>query len=484
VEPPKQNADPLYDRAEFQVGRGYESITAIPRVEPRRILWMRLLWKEREFLRRVTIRGLILATLVAFLLPVRYESTTRLMPPDEQSGSGLAMLAAFAGKGSSTSGSGLGGALGGGLGGMAGDLLGLKSSGALFVNMLEGPTVQDGLIQRFDLRKVYWDRYWADARQDLKKHTDISEDRKSGVITVAVTDHDPYRAQQMAQAYVEQLDELVAQVSTSSARRERQFIEQRLKTVKQNLDDASQQFSEYASKNGTLDVPSQTKAMVENEASLQGQLIAAQSQLESLQQIYMDNNIRVRSLRAQVDSLKHQVENMSGNKADLNSDQSAIAGDFPSIRKLPLLGVRWATLYRGTKIQETVYELLTQQYEFAKIQEAKEIPTVMVLDTAELPEKKSFPPRTWIIVLGTVFSVLLAGALVIGSAAWNENQSPEKQLAREIWGEASANGFRPFTRAHYFWNRIGGRNGSSHEASDNNVRPTRRNDDRMADEET
>jgi hypothetical protein len=161
---------------------------------------------------------------------------------------------------------------------------------------------------------------------------------------------------------------------------------------------------------------------------------------------------------------------MSGNKADLSSDQSAIAGDFPSIRKLPLLGVRWATLYRETKIQETVYELLTQQYEFAKIQEAKEIPTVMVLDAAELPEKKSFPPRTWIIVLGTVFSVLLAGTLVIGSAAWKENQSPEKQLASEIWGQASANGFRPLARAHHFWSRIGGRNGSSHEASDNSVR--------------
>jgi capsule polysaccharide export protein KpsE/RkpR len=389
------------------------------------------------------------------------------MPPDEQSGSGLAMLAAFAGKGSSSSngGGGIGSALGGGLGGMAGDLLGLKSSGALFIDMLEGPTVQDGLIQRFDLRKVYWDRYWQDARKDLKKHTDISEDRKSGVITVVITDHDPHRAQQMAQAYVDQLDQLVTRVSTSSAHREREFIEQRLKVVKQNLDDASQQFSEYASKSGTFDVPSQTKAMVESEAALQGQLIAAQSQLESLQQIYTDNNIRVRSLRAQVGALKHQVENMSGNKADLSSNASQITGDFPSIRKLPLLGVRWTNLYRETKIQETVYELLTQQYEFAKIQEAKEIPTVRVLDPAELPEKKSFPPRTWIILLGTLFSFVCGGTLVIASTAWKNNQSPEKQLVSEIWGQIPSHRFRPFDMAHRFWERIGSRNGSNHKPS-------------------
>jgi capsule polysaccharide export protein KpsE/RkpR len=184
------------------------------------------------------------------------------MPPDDQSGSGLAMLAAFAGRGSSSSGTGgIGSSLGGSMGSMAGDLLGLKSSGALLMDMLEGETVQDGLIRRFDLRKVYWDRYWSDARKDLAKHTDISEDRKSGVITLVVTDRDPHRAQQMAQAYVEQLDQLVAQVSTSAARRQRQFIEQRLKTVKENLDEASRQFSEFASKNGTLDVPSQAKAM-------------------------------------------------------------------------------------------------------------------------------------------------------------------------------------------------------------------------------
>src|SRR5215470_19928735 len=111
-----------------------------------------------------------------------------------------------------------------------------------------------------------------------------------------------------------------------------------------------------------------------------GPLVAAQSELEGLEQIYTDNNIRIRSLRARIASLKQHVENMSGNKADLNSDQSPIAGDFPSIRKLPLVGVRWANLYREAKIQETVYELLVQEYEIAKIQEAKEIPTVNVLD--------------------------------------------------------------------------------------------------------
>jgi capsule polysaccharide export protein KpsE/RkpR len=427
---------------------------------------MRLLWEERRFLRNVTIAGMLFAILVSLLLPKSYESRARLMPPDQQSGSGLAMLAAIAGRGSSSSsGGGIGGAIGSGLGGVAGDLLGLKSSGALFVAMLNGSTIQDELVEKFDLRKLYHTRYWEDARRQLANHTDLKEDRKSGVITISVSDRDPHRAQAMAQAYVDALNGLVAQVSTSSARRERIFIQGRLQTVKQNLDSALQQFSAYASKYGTLDVPSQTKAMVESEAGLEGQLIAAESELDGLRQIYTDNNIRVRELEARVESLKRQVENVSGNKADLTSDQSGIPGDLPSIRKLPLVGVEWANLYRETKVQETVYEMLTQEYEFAKIQEAKEIPTVNVLDAPMVPERKSFPPRTLMTLLGAFLSFLIAAAVVIGKAAWNESQSAEKQLASEIWAQFAATESRPREMLHRFWAKVGGRNGKNGKAA-------------------
>jgi capsule polysaccharide export protein KpsE/RkpR len=434
---------------EVEQSAGYDHIPGITGSESSHIVWLRLLWIQRAFLRRVTGWGLVFATVLAFLLPSRYQSSVRIMPPDDQS-SGMAMLAAFAGKGGSSSMGGLGGSLGS----LAGDVLGMKSSGALFTDMLQSRTVEDALIQKFDLRKIYRDRYWEDARKNLTKHTEITEDKKSGVISIAVTDRNPNRAQQMAQAYVDGLDRLVAQVSTSSARRQRIFIEQRLEVVKQNLDKASEDFSEYASKNATFDVPSQAKAMVESEAQIEGELIAAQSELQGLEQLYTGSNIRVRSLRARVAELKRQVENMSGNKADLTSDSSEIAGDFPSIRKLPLLGVRWANLYRETKIQETVYELLTQQYELAKIQEAKEIPTVKVLDPANVPEKKSFPPRSLVVVLGTLFAFSLAVFLVLASASWRTNQSPEKQFAIEIWTQIK-NGRRD-SRADVLglWNRM------------------------------
>ena len=458
---PNQNPIKVIERApDVAPGSGY-AISEPELTESRRVQWLRLLWHERRFLRRVTLCGIALAFVVALILPVRYESQARLMPPDQKSSSGLAMLAALAGHSNSSSGSsGIGSALGGGLGGVAGDLLGVKSSGALFVDMLQGPTVEDQLIAKFDLRKLYGLKYWEDARKELAARTTIKEDRKSGVITIAVSDRDPRRAQQMAQNYVDALNGLVAKVSTSSARRERIFLEDRLKAVKQTLDNTSQEFSDFASKSGTLNVPDQTKAMVDSEASLQGQLVAAQSELEGLREIYMDSNVRVKTLQARVASLKRQVEQMSGNGADLASDAGNIPGGFPSIRKLPLVGVRWANLYRESKIQETVFELLTQEYELAKIQEAKETPSVNMLDAPMVPERKSFPPRTLIVLVGSVLSLIFGAAFVLGVAVWRTTPSAEKQLAEEIWQDVSSRHSPAWGRMHRLWTKFGGQNGS------------------------
>jgi uncharacterized protein involved in exopolysaccharide biosynthesis len=379
---------------------------------------LQLLWEHRRWLSRVAAWALVIGTVSAFLIPNQYESSVSVMPPDSMNGSG-SMLAALASRASPE------------LAVMAGGLLGMRSSSALFVDLFHSRSVQDRVVDTFNLQKVYRSRYKQDARKKLNRLTDVSQDRKSGVISLTVTDGNAQRAHDIAQAYVEELNRLVAQVSTSSARRERIFIEQRLTTVKSDLEDAEKQFSVFASKNSALDIKEQTKAMVESAALLQGQLIAAQSEMEGLRQIYTPNNVRVRAARARIEELQRQLQKIGGTDASLLSDATQTNELYPSIRKLPLLGVQWADLYRRMKIQETVYELLNQQYELARIQEAKEIPTVNVIDPANLPEKKSWPPRRLIVVLLTVLSLAGAVVWIIGSERIHslEHDDPRRQLA-------------------------------------------------------
>lgn len=414
-----QDSAPVGLTAPGQAADVFGSASAIDKI--------RLLWVRRRFLLQCLAIGFAVAAFLAFVIPSRYASTTKLMPPDSGP-SGLAtMAAALTGKA---------GDLGSGLTSVAGDLLGLQSTSDMFVGILRSRTTEDKLIRQFDLQKVYRDRHIEDARSDLEDHTNITVDRKSQIITIRVIDKDPKRAAAMAQSYVAELNTLVAELSTSAARRERIFLEERLSGVKKDLESAEKSFSRFASQNLAIDVPAQGRAMVEAAAVLQGQLTAAQSELQGLRQIYSDNNVRVRSVAARVSELQSQLNKLGGtDESTGGAAQPNGESLYPSIRKLPVLGVTYADLYRETRVQEAVFATLTQEYELAKVQEAKEIPTVKVLDPPDIPDKRSFPPRLAIIIMGTLLALLIAVTWIYGQAFWQQTDSedPRKILAQEVF---------------------------------------------------
>jgi capsule polysaccharide export protein KpsE/RkpR len=342
------------------------------------------------------------------------------MPPDQSSSSlNNAALSALTSKGGDT------------LGAMAADLLGTHASGAMLLGILNSRTVQDDLINSFDLRRVYREKRYVDAREVLAKRTTISEDHKSGIITLTVQDTDKQRVVQLARAYIDELNKRVSDLTTSAAHRERVFLEGRLEKVKQDLDASSLQLSKFSSKNLTFDPQMQGKAMLEAASALQGQLIAAETELSGLRQIYGAENARVRAAEARVGELRRRLNQLSG--AGANASGKLQTGEpYPSLEQLPLLGNTYFDLYRRTKIDETIYELLNRQYELAKVEEAKEIPSIKVLDEPVVPERKSWPPRLLIISLGTVFAAGIAVSWLVGKKMWQgiDPRHPYKLLAQ------------------------------------------------------
>ena len=395
----------------------------------KRLARVRLLWERRAFLGRVTAIGILCCIAIAFLISSKYTSTTRLMPPDQEGSSGLGMLAQLFTSSKDSSG------VSSDLGGMASSVLGLKTTGELFMGILQSRTVEDAMISEFNLRKVYGDKRWQKARSDLESNTSIDNDRKSGIIRISVADKNPQRAAAIAAAYVTELNRVVTNLNTSSAHRERVFLEGRLQQVQQNLETDEKTFSQFASKNTAIDVPQQGKAMIQAAAALEGQLIAEQTELQSLRAIYTNSNVRVKSMDAEVVALRKQLQQMGGKGAadDAGQDDSSL---YPSIRQLPILGVTYADLFRRTKVQEAVFETLTKEYEIAKVEEAKETPSVKVLDPANIAEKPSSPNRWLIIFGGGGLCLLAAAAWVLGESKWNhiDSNDPGKLLAQEIFG--------------------------------------------------
>jgi uncharacterized protein involved in exopolysaccharide biosynthesis len=428
------------------------------------IAWLRLLWRERRFLAQAVLAGMMVGLLFALYLRNEYQASTQLMPPDSQSNSGMAMLATMNAR------------AGNGLGAMAGDLLGVKSTGALFIGILRSRAVEDRIVERFNLKRVYGAALDEDARGKLSGNTAIAEDRKSGIITITVTDGDPKRAAAIAQAYDEELDHLVSELSTSTARRERIFLEDRLKTVKGDLDQAAQEFSQFASRTGAIDIQEQGRAMVDASVTLRGQLIAAQSELSGLEQMYTPANVRVRSLQARITHLKEELQKIGGQESD---SAAVVAGGekslYPSIRKLPILGVTYGDLYRRTKIEGVVFESLTQEYELAKVQEAKETLSVKILDPAAVPERKSYPPRLKILLLCMLSGFAVSVVWVFARERWHEAdaEDPGKVLATEVfqtvnaympWAEPNGSHARRIT--HSVWLRLSRRSASAKDVKD------------------
>lgn len=391
---------------------------------------MALWWRHRRFLWHVFWITLLLSATVAIIIPNRFKSTAELVAPD---GSTATTLSGMLNKAA-------GGSSGLGLGLDPSTLLGLKTPGAFYAAVLESRTVQDRLVDKFDLRTHYRKRYYQDARKKLKSNTDIEEDKKSAVITLSVTDWDPQFAALLVRSYIEEANRVAADLNTSAAHREREFLEQRLKSAKQDLDQASMQLSEFSSKHTMMDVQEQSRTMMDAAARLQGELIASQSELKGLQQIYSDENVRVRSLRARVGELQSQLNKMVGSYTSPGAPDAQTGGDYPSIRTLPALGYRYQDLYRQTKIQETIFEFLTQQYEMARVEEAKELPVLRVMDPPNVPEKKNSPIRSLIVGLSVFVALVLGCWWVVEKEKW-EQLAPDdtrRALAAEVASDVRA----------------------------------------------
>lgn len=392
-------------------------------VQPQDEAWVTnavLLWAHRRALARFVASVLVLSAVIAFLLPLKYQSTTRIMPP-AQTGGSAAMLAALVGKADAN----------GGLASLAGGLLGGRSNGAMFVSLLRSGTVSGHLIDRFQLQHVYRKRYVQDTAKKLAARTTIVEDAKSGVITITVEDTDRTRARDIAQAYVEELNILVAKVNTSSARREREFIEGRLPAVQRELQQAQTEMSVFSTKNTAIDIREQTRAMVDAGAKLQAQLIASEGELDSLQQIYGSDNVRVRAASARVGLMRRELARASGGDAQQAEDATH---PYPSLRQLPALAIPWANLYRRVRIEETVFEMLSAQFETARIDEAKDIPTVSVIDPAGIPEKKSSPHRLIIIAIALIVASVGASLFLLARRSWLsiDDGDTRRVLAKDV----------------------------------------------------
>jgi uncharacterized protein involved in exopolysaccharide biosynthesis len=276
------------------------------------------------------------------------------------------------------------------------------------------------MINRFNLMSVYKKKLRVTTRKRLEGATTATEDKKSGVISIDVEDHDPKRAADMANAYGEELNKLLIEIDTSAAGRERDFLAQQLDQAKHDLDVSAAALGQFSSKNATINPDDQAKAMVDAGAQLEGQLIATETDLRGMQQLYTDSNPRVQQLKARINELQQQIQKLGGTEASLKQQGTSSDELYPPLRKLPLIGVPYMDLYRRVKVDEAVYTALVERFELEKLEQVSDVAKVQVLDPADVPEKKCSPHRLIILLVGTFLFMGGGTGWVFAQRWWND----------------------------------------------------------------
>src|SRR3990170_3895087 len=354
--------------------------------------YWRGLVKRKLIIGLIVIAAIIVSVIYALTLPPIYASTASILPPQEGGGAG-----------------GIISQLSGGLGGLAGSFLGGQTPAGQWMAILKSRTIKDTIIQRFGLMKIFEAKTMEEAIATLDGMVKISKSKEE-VISITAEDKDPKRAAALANAFVEELDRVNKGMVTTSGRRMRVFIEKRLNEAKIELTKAEELMKAFQEGNRAVKLDDQSRAIIEAIGIVKGQLMAKEVELQTMLSYATPANPQAEILKTQVEELTEKLRELGEGKRSPGNPSSQDI--FIPTAKIPDLALQYARLLREAKVQQTLYELLTQQYEMARIQEAKDTPTVQVLDEAKVPELKSKPSKRQIVMLSTItagfFAIFLA----------------------------------------------------------------------------
>jgi uncharacterized protein involved in exopolysaccharide biosynthesis len=344
--------------------------------------------RYRKLILKIAAYTLVVGVIVSLLLPIRYTATTSILPPQQTSSAGSALMAQLGNLSSVAS-------LAGG-----GSSVGLKNPNDLQVAMLRSRTVEDAMLDRFHLVSLFKVKQRSDARKELENVVDIDNGPKDGLIRISVTDRDPQRAAEMANGYVEEFKRLSATLAVTEASQRRLFFEQQLTQAKDNLAHAEEDLKRTGQKTGLVQLDSQTRATIELLANLRGQIAAKEVEISGMRTFATGENPDLQMAEQQLAGLRLQEARMG---AATEGSTSAL---IPK-GNMQEAGIEYIRKLRDVKYFETIFELLARQFEVAKVDEARQGTTVQIVDRAIVPDRRSSPKRTLIVLGAAVFGIFL-----------------------------------------------------------------------------
>jgi len=352
----------------------------------------------------------VAVAILSLFLPSWYSANTTILPPQREK-LGLGLVSSLAG-GISEFGTSM-------------SLPLMVSPSDVIGAILKSRTVALAVIEKEDLMKIYHTKTKEDALRELFSHTQVKV-TSEGLISLSFEDKDRVKAAEVANRFVEELDRVNRETDISQAKNARIFIEERLVQTKEDLTKAEEDLKKFQEENKAVSLDAQMKASIEGAADLKAQLVAAEIELNLLSKTMSPSHPQIQGLNSKINELKRQLDIWELGNPKEESEKKKIL-DVP-FAQVPALSLELARLVREVRIQSSVFELLTNQYEQYKIQETRDTPTIQVLDKAFPPERRSKPKRTFLVGLAGVLSLVTSVIFAFGSEYFKKSKekNPEE----------------------------------------------------------
>ncbi len=336
----------------------------------------------------------ILAFVVSSFLPKWYRAKTTILAPRKETGlMGLSSLAAnlpFAGL----------------------DLFKGSDEVMTYKAILESRSVMEAVAKKFDLQSRYKAKNMENTIKTLREKVKV-EILEEGPLTISVLDKKPERAADMANAFIFYLDSLNTKLNVQKARNDRLFIEKRFNQNKSDLAKAEMELKQFQEKYGAVSLPEQTEAAIKGAAELQAMIFATEVELGVKNQYLTSDHDEIIQTKYKLAELRKKLDEMKFGSFQAKESKNRNQELFIPFTEIPGIGLEYARLFREVEVQNKLFGFLIQQYEQAKIMEAKNIPTVQVLDQAVPPVRKAKPKRLFIMLGAGLVSLFLSLAFVL-----------------------------------------------------------------------
>jgi uncharacterized protein involved in exopolysaccharide biosynthesis len=347
-------------------------------------LLVRVVARRSRMVWRTALAIVLAGAAAALLMPRRYTASVTILPPQPGGSASAAMLAQLGNLGALAS-------MGGGLS--------VKNPNDLQVSLLKSRSVEDAMVERFQLKTLYHVRYLSSARREWERQTGVDNGLKDGLIRLSVTDGDAARAAELVNGWLEEYRRLTASLAVTEAAQRRLFFEREAQGAHADLAHAEDNLKATEERTGVLEIDGQAREMIASAAAVRAQAAAKEVEIRGMREFAAANNPDLVRAEQELSSLEGQLAAM-----DVDSDRAAGNLALPK-GKITQDGLDYVRALREMKYREAMDELLTRQLEVARVDEARQGALVQVVDAAQVPDRPNTGTRDAIAV-GSLFAAL------------------------------------------------------------------------------